>query len=89
MQKQKNVQIPFDTFNDIVELLNCLGNCAHLHNIKLAALYKKVDSAIRIKRITMLHRETYAEIIHAKDDASKDDARDNYVATKKIYSHST
>ena len=88
MQKQKNIQIPIDTFNDIVELLHCLGDCTDLHNNKFTAIYKKVAEAIRKKRITMLHRETYAEIIHAKDDASKKDARYNYWATKELYSNS-
>ena len=85
MQKQKNVQIPLDVFNDIVELLYSLEDCAELCNAKLAALYKKVDAAIRQKRIAMLHRETYAEIIRASDGFSKDAARENYLATKQIY----
>ena len=86
MYKQKNIQIPENVFNDIIELLFYLGDPVCLRNAKLEALYKKVDSAVRQKRISMLNRQTYAEIIHAKDDDSKESAHKNYLATKQFYS---
>jgi hypothetical protein len=83
--KQKNVQIPLDTFNDIVDLIHFLDDCSYLHNDSLAELYHRINSAIRKKRESMLFREVYAEIIRAKDDVSKDAARENYSATRQIY----
>ena len=88
VQKPKNVQIPLVVFNDIVDLLHHLGDYPQLqHDIKLCELYHKLDAAIRQKRKTMLFRETYSEIIQATDDSSKDAARKNYVATRKIYNN--
>ena len=88
MQKQKNVQIPLVVFNDIVDLLFCLGDCHLLqHNDKLRELFLRLDSAVRQKRKTMMFRETYSQLIHACDDASKDAARYNYLATRQIYNN--
>lgn len=86
MQKQKQIQIPLDVFNDIIELLCCLGDCSCLYNDKLALLYGKIDAAIRKKRATMLYRDTFSDIIHAKDDSSRNAARENYLATRQLYS---
>ncbi len=86
MNKQKNVRIPLDVFNDIVNLLLFLSDCVETFDDKSLALYQRIDDAFRQKRIAMLNRDTYAEILRAKDDTAIENARNNYLATKKFYS---
>ncbi len=86
MNKQKNVQIPLDVFNDIVNLLLYLSDCAETFDDKSLVLYQRIDGAFRQKRLAMLNRDTYAEILRAKDDTAKENARNNYLATKMFYS---
>ncbi len=86
MNKQKNVQIPLDVFYDIVNLLLFLSDCVGIFDDKSLALYQRIDGAFRQKRLAMLHRDSYVEILRAKDDTAKENARNNYLATKKIYS---
>jgi hypothetical protein len=84
--KEKNIQIPLSLFNRIVELMESL-DISEFDPI-LMVMYNAVQHGLRTKRISMMHRETFAAVICAEDDNKKHIALENYVNTKRLYKNS-
>jgi len=85
-EKEKNIQIPLSLFNRIVELMESLDTSDF--DPILLIMYNAVQYGIRKKRISMLHRETFAAVACADDDNERRIALDNYIYTKRFYSNS-
>ena len=81
--KDKNIQIPLSLFNRIVELMDSLTPPDD--DPVILFLFNTVLQGLRSKRISMLHRSTYAAVVCAKDDTKRKDALNNYVQTKHYY----
>jgi hypothetical protein len=84
--KEKNIQIPLSLFNRIVELMESL-DISEFDPI-LMVMYNAVQHGLRTKRISMIHRETFAAVVCADDDNKRRTALDNYVNTKRLYNNS-
>ena len=81
--KEKNIQIPLSLFNRIIEFMDSLD--INEFDPILLTMYKTVQYGLRTKRISMLHRETFAAVVNAEDDKKRLTALDNYVNTKLYY----
>jgi len=82
-QKQKNIQIPLTLFKEIVEFLEYM-NGFNL-DILFTDMRDSILSQLRAKQDSMSLREIYADIIYAKDDDKRHDARMHYLQMKRIY----
>ena len=82
-QKQKNVQIPLALFREIIEFVEYMDQCS------LDRLFDDMCDSIlaqlRAKQDSMALRENYADIIYAKDDDKRHDARMKYLHMKRVY----
>lgn len=82
-QKQKNIQIPFSLFNDIVEFMEYLD--VSNWDILFQDMHFSIMERIRSKQDSMALRENYSAIVFAKDEDSQHDARMHYLQMKRIY----
>ena len=81
--KEKNIQIPISLFNRIVELMDSLDTSNF--DAILLIMFNAVQYGLRDKRIRMMHRENFADVVCAEDDVTKRAALDNYINTKSWY----
>jgi hypothetical protein len=81
--KEKNIQIPISLFNSIIEFMDSL-DISKFDTI-LLIMYKGVQYGLRRKRISMIHRETFAAVVNADDEKKRLASLDNYVNTKLYY----
>ena len=82
-QKQKNVQIPLALFREIVEFVEYMEQCNL--DILFADMRDSILAGLRAKQDSMALRENYADIIYAKDEDKRHDARMKYLHMKRIY----
>jgi hypothetical protein len=75
----KNILIPRHTFEKIIEILESPGF------MRLPNFYDYIDvyHELKFKKQRMDIRNTYAKVIKAKDDDSRDNARLEYLMQRK------
>ncbi len=84
MMADQNVKIPLSLLNQTLDLLDNI-NLSAVPNYDEAVIddYEAVLSAFRKKKASLELREAYGEIIFAKDDDQRFNARMRYLEQKR------
>jgi len=77
----KNVMIPLDLLDRVIELLDDL-NLAEYHELRLE--YCDVLWALQVKKQKIELRDSYAKILAAGDEDERDEARIEYLRRKNM-----
>ena len=80
---EKKIQIPLSLFNRIVELMDSLD--VPEDDPVLLVMFNAVKHGLRAKRISMLHRSAFSDVVCAGDETQRGAALENYVKTKQFY----
>ncbi len=78
----QNVQISMEVFKKMIELVDAIdprGCCKEFQEI-----HKEVKKELYEKKRKIRNREAYSEIMKAQSEIEKNEARENYVMTKKL-----
>jgi glutaredoxin-related protein len=84
MAKDKNVIIPYTLLLRTIELLEYINKS--MYDFVIQQDYDDILHAFNEKKRRIELRDTYAEIVHAKDEDSRHDARMRYLWQKRYNS---
>jgi len=78
--KQRNIQIPLVLFKKIIELLEYWDVSGY--DLTIQSEHHAVLCALRTKQSSLDLRKAYSQIIYAKDEDQRDEARMRYLRQK-------
>lgn len=80
MSKPKNIQLPYDDFIALLDALEYIDVENYADDFKMQ--FRGILELLRDKRKKIELRDSYAELINAKNESSRDLARIEYLRKK-------
>ena len=85
-RQPNNILIPFSLFEKILEVLECCDVSGS--GLVVQKEHSEALCALRAKQDSIDLREAYSNIVRAKNDDQRGNARDQYLRRKRFYNDS-